>query len=129
MTNKIYQRLQKKRPRYYQEHNDTFCLFCLGTKKNVFWDSATFNMQSNLWLHPGWKYFMMFNLQCNSGIRIQDMGRKIHYIHFLPGSLQILVSSFLVFLSFCLRDFLFFKFPFACPALLSKKVNKLLRNS
>ena len=36
MTNKIYQRLQKKRPRYHQEHNDTFCLFCQGMKKMSF---------------------------------------------------------------------------------------------
>ena len=30
----------------------------------------------------------------------------------MPGSLQILVTSFLVFSSFWLRDFLYFKFPF-----------------
>ena len=39
----------------------------------------------------------------------------------MPVSLQILVTSFLVSSSFCLRDFLYFKFPFCLSCLVSKK--------
>ena len=41
-------------------------------------------------------------------INIQDLFSSFS----MPGSLQILISSFLVFSSFWLRDFLYFKFPF-----------------
>ena len=46
----------------------------------------------------------------------------------LPGSLHILITLFLVFRRFCLVIFFTLNFPFACLALLSKKVNKLLCN-
>ena len=46
----------------------------------------------------------------------------------MPGSLQILVTSFLVLSSFGRMIFFTLIFRFACLALLSKKVNKLLHN-
>ena len=42
---------------------------------------------------------------------------KIKNTKHMPGSLQILVTSFLVFSSFSLHDFLYFKFPFCLSCL------------
>ena len=46
-------------------------------------------------------------------INIQDLFSSFS----MPGSLQILISSFLVFSSFWLHDFLYFKFPFCLSCL------------
>ena len=65
----------------------------------------------------------------DGGSKSGGKAKIIHQKYYMLGSLQILVTLILVFLSFWLRDFLYFKFPF-CLACLDqqKKGNKLLCN-
>ena len=55
--------------------------------------------------------------QPDANANINKRKRDDNGMYFVPGSLQFLLTLFLVFSSFWLRDFLYFKFPFCLSCL------------
>ena len=95
---------------------DCYCYSCFVYPFFSFWFLVTFRYK----VTKIWKYYVIFWLFCKARQRrknkpTEHIVKKIKQL--MPSSLQILVTSFLVFLSFWLHDFLYLKLSFCLSCL------------